>query len=436
VAATVRLRDGLVAAVERATAPPRAAEDVGELWLLPGLVDPHVHVNEPGRTEWEGFETACRAAAAGGVCTILDMPLNAIPAATTGEALAAKEDLVRWPLVHVRFWGGLVPGNTRQLRSLAANGARGFKCFLVPSGVPEFGHVGESDLRDAMPELQRIGLPLLVHAESPGPIDAAAEVVRGRDPRSHGTWLDSRPPEAEVEAIRMVLRLGEEFDVPVHIVHLSAADALADLRAARARGVRVTVETCPHYLTFVSREIEDGATSFKCAPPIRTSANRDALWEALREGVIDMIASDHSPCPPDMKRPTTGNFFDAWGGIASLELGLAAVWTEASRRGFALTDVVRWMARETARLSGFSSVKGTIEPGRDADLVAFDPDGTWTVEPARLHQRHKLTPYAGRTLRGIVRRTWVDGAVAWDRELGFSPPAPHAAGPLARVRLR
>jgi allantoinase len=414
--AVVLVREGRIAEVRHADgAAPRDAEDLGHLVLMPGLVDSHVHINEPGRAEWEGFETATRAAAAGGVTTIVDMPLNSVPATTTAAALGAKRAAAAGKCsVDVAFWGGVVPGNAGELEALAAEGVRGFKCFLVASGVDEFPHIGERDLRAAMPVIARLGLPLLVHAELPGPIEAAARVSRGRDPRAYATWLASRPPAAECEAIALMLRLCGETGCRVHIVHLTTADALPMLREARRRGLPVTVETCPHYLGFAAEDVADGATAFKCAPPIRERASREALWAALAEGTIDLVATDHSPCPPAMKRLEAGDFLAAWGGIASLELSLAAVWTEARARGFTFADLARWMSGSPSRLAGLDGAKGAIAPGCDADLVAWDPGEEWIVNAAALHQRHKLTPYAGRGLAGRVRRTYVRGVPVCD----------------------
>jgi allantoinase len=287
---------------------------------------------------------------------------------------------------------------------------RGFKCFLVPSGVDEFPHVSESDLREAMPVIARIGLPLLVHAEDPAVIERATRAVAGAAASRYATWLASRPPEAEVEAIRMMVRLCEDTGCQVHVVHLSASEALPDLRAARARGLPITVETCPHHLVFAAEDIPDRGTLFKCAPPIRDRANREQLWEALIAGDIDMVVSDHSPCPPALKLHETGDFMRAWGGIASLELGLAAVWTEAERRGVALEDVVRWMSVAPARLAGFGAVKGRIEEGYDADLAAFDTEAEWVVDETALQQRHPVTPYAGMEVRGRAQPVSVSGA--------------------------
>jgi allantoinase len=413
--AIVSVRHGRIDAVTPASgATPTGVEDLGEAWLLPGVVDTHVHVNEPGRAEWEGFRTATRAAAAGGVTTIVDMPLNSVPATTSLDGLLRKREAASAvSAVHVEYWGGVVPGNARELPLLARAGVRGFKCFLVPSGVDEFPNVREADLREVMPIIAGLGLPLLVHAELPGPIDAMAGSVRGLDPRRHATWLASRPLAAEIDAIQLVIRLCRETGCRVHVVHLSAAAALPDLAEARDEFLPITVETCPHYLIFDAEQVPDGATTFKCAPPIRERANRDLLWAALASGDIDLVASDHSPCPPDLKRLERGDFFAAWGGIASLELGLSALWTEARARDVAMTDVVRWMCAHPARLAGLAHRKGRIEVGCDADLVVWDPDAEWTVDPERLQQRHRLTPYAGRAMRGRVERTYVAGRVVW-----------------------
>jgi allantoinase len=440
--AAVVVREGRIAAIMSLAEAPAAAEtvDVGDACLMPGLVDTHVHVNEPGRTGWEGFATATRAAAAGGITTLVDMPLNSIPATTTVAALAAKRAAAEAAgcRVDCGFWGGVVPGNTAELEGLAGAGVLGFKCFMVPSGVDEFAHVEEHDLREAMPVLARLGLPLLVHAELPGPIAAAAAALQG-DRRRHATWLASRPPAAEVEAIRLILRLCEETGCAVHIVHLAAAEALPDLRAARARGLPVTVETCPHYLVFSAGEIADGNTLCKCAPPIREREHRERLWEALREGVIDLVATDHSPCPPRLKRLDTGDFVAAWGGIASLEVALSAVWTEARQRGFAPDDMARWMAQRPARLAGLAGRKGVIAPGADADVIVWDPDAEWTVSGARLVQRHPITPYEGRRLAGRVRVTRVRGATVFARDAGDDGAsrldAPAAGRLLARAHV-
>ena len=385
--------------------------DAGNAAVLPGVVDTHVHLNEPGRTDWEGFATGTRAAAAGGVTSIVEMPLNAIPATTSVGYLEEKLAAARAGLaVDVGFWGGVIPGNTADLEPLWKAGVFGFKCFLVPSGVDEFPHVTESDLRAAMPVLARLGAPLLVHAELPGPIEEASELEAcvAWDGRGYSCYLESRPRKAENEAIRLMIALCREFGTRVHIVHLSSSDALEMLAVARREGLPVTVETCPHYLHFAAEAIKDGATQFKCAPPIRERANHEALWRALEGRGIDLVATDHSPCPPGMKQLEAGDFSTAWGGIASLQLGLPVTWTGARAHGIALERVVEWMCAAPARLAGLAQ-KGRIEAGCDADLLVFRPDEEFVVDPARLYHRHPLTPYAGERLCGVVARTWVRG---------------------------
>ena len=412
--AAVAISDGVITAIHDHGAAPDAARrlDVGDAVLLPGVVDTHVHVNEPGRTEWEGFETATRAAAAGGVTTIVDMPLNSVPVTTTTAALELKARAAAGhATVDYAFWGGVVPGNTDQLALLARAGVRGFKCFLVPSGIDEFPPVAEMQLRPAMIRLAGLELPLLVHAELPGPIARAAS-SRDSDPRRYGSYLASRPRAAELEAVDLMLGLCRETGCRVHIVHVSAAETLDRLRHARRAGLPVTAETCPHYLTFAAEEIVDGATAWKCAPPIRERSNRDRLWDGLADGTLDFVASDHSPAPPALKCLDTGDFVRAWGGVASLELALAVTWTGARDHGRDLGDLARWCAERPARLAGLPG-KGRIAPGCDADLIVFDPDARFTVQPGRLHQRHPVTPYAGMTLAGVVRQTFVRGVCVY-----------------------
>jgi allantoinase len=417
--AAIHIRGGVITAVSRFddVPPGCAVHEAGESAVMPGLVDTHVHINEPGRTEWEGFATATRAAAAGGVTTLIEMPLNSIPATTTAAGFREKIAAAAGQLwVDVGFWGGVVPGNVAELRPLWEAGVFGFKCFLVPSGVAGFAEVGEPDLRAALPELAALGAVLLAHAELPGPIEEAVRKQRkGAPTNQYATWLASRPRQAEDEAIALLLRLADEFHARIHIVHLSSSDSIAQLRQARARGIRVSVETCPHYLTFESEEIADGATQFKCAPPIRERENSEKLWASLRDGAIDLIASDHSPCPPGMKLSAEGDFLGAWGGIASLQISLPAVWTEARSRGYALTHVAEWMCRGPARLAGIEKRKGAIAAGCDADLVIWNPDVNFCVDPARLHHRHKLTPYAGRELFGAVETTFLRGRRVFER---------------------
>ncbi len=421
--AAVHVADGIIAAVTDWEQVDGAAGvvDVGDLLLTPGLVDAHVHVNEPGRTDWEGFATATAAAAAGGVTTIVDMPLNSVPATTTAAGLAAKraalEGVAR---VDVALWGGLVPGNAADLPALAAGGVAGVKCFLSPSGVDEFPHVGEAELAEAMPRLRELGLPLLAHAESPAVLARATAAVAHGDPRAHATWMASRPPEAEAEAVAMLVRLCRAHGTRVHVVHVASREAAAVIAAARAEGLPVSAETCPHYLTFDGDAVPAGATAYKCAPPLRGAAQREALWAALADGTLQMVATDHSPCPPSLKRLAEGDFFAAWGGIASLELLLPALWTGASARGHDVATVVRWAATAPAELAGLAARKGRIAVGLDADLVAWDDAAEFVVDAASLHHRHALTPWAGRRLRGGVRQTWIRGVLAYDRGRGWN----------------
>ena len=382
--------------------------------VMPGLVDTHVHVNEPGRTDWEGFETATRAAAAGGVTTIVDMPLNSIPATTTLAGLKQKLAATEGKLhVDVGFWGGVVPGNTNELEKLWEAGVVGFKCFLIHSGVEEFPNVTEADLRMAMPELARLGAPLIVHAEVPGPVEACCQSI-GASSRSYETFLRSRPREAENEAVALMIKLARETGCQIHIVHHSSADALPLLRQAKSFGLPLTVETCPHYLHFAAEDIPEGATEFKCCPPIRERENREQLWEAVRDGTIDFIVSDHSPCPPDLKLREPGDFMNAWGGISSLQLRLPIIWSAARAREFTIDQVVQWLCAGPARQVGFDVLKGSIKEGADADIVIWNPDAEFLVAPEMIQHRHKLTPYAGELLRGVVEKTFLRGQIVYD----------------------
>jgi allantoinase len=426
---TVLIEEGriraLVSRPATATVPPDIpVEDLGTRVIAPGLVDSHVHVNEPGHTDWEGFATATRAAAAGGVTTLVDMPLNCLPVTTTRAALEEKRRVATGQLhVDVGFWGGVIPGNVGELAELAAGGALGCKAFLVHSGIEEFPNATEADLRAAMPVLRDAGLPLLVHAE----LDLGDAPAAARDPRAYAGYLSSRPAAMEDAAIALLIRLARETGCAVHVVHLSSAASVNQIARAKADGLHFTAETCPHYLCLEAESVPDGATEYKCAPPIRDHENREALWRGLKDGVIDFVVSDHSPCTPTLKARERGDFAEAWGGIASLQLGLPAVWTEASRRGHSLSDISAWMSTRPAALAGLGRRKGQIAPGFDADLVVWDPESEISVEAEHLHFRHKVSPYLGRRLMGRVEATFLRGRLAYD---GSGHPAGPVGAPI------
>jgi allantoinase len=451
---TVLIEDGriraLVSRPATATVPPDIpVEDLGTRVIAPGLVDCHVHINEPGRTDWEGFATATRAAAAGGVTTLVDMPLNCLPVTTSRAALEEKQRATKGQLyVDVGFWGGVVPGNAGELADLAAGGALGCKAFLIHSGIDEFPNTTEADLRAAMPVLRDAGLPLLAHAEldlgpasghgkddawtEPGsagrsPSREGAGTLPGFpnliDPRRYASYLHSRPAAWEDAAIALLIRLSRETGCAVHVVHLSSAASLPQIAAAKAEGLHFTAETCPHYLCLEAESVPDGATEYKCAPPIRDHENREALWRGLQEGVIDFVVTDHSPCTPALKGKERGDFSAAWGGIASLQLGLPAVWTEARRRGLGLTEIAGWMSARPSALAGLGRRKGRIAPGYDADLVIWDPDAEIAVDAELLYARHKVSPYLGQRLMGLVEATLLRGQLVYDGE-------GHPAGPV------
>ena len=430
--AAIHIQHGVITAVAPFDAAPSGSPiyEAGDDLVMPGIVDTHVHINEPGRANWEGFTSATHAAAAGGVTTLIEMPLNSIPATTTASAFREKLAAAAGKLwVDVGFWGGVVPGNLHELGPLWQEGVFGFKCFLVPSGVEEFPQVSEEDLSSAMPVLAKLDAPLLAHSEDPAIIEAASATASKMPANKYSSWLASRPAEAETKAIELLARLAAVSKTRLHIVHVSSSSALAHVRKAKAAGAPITAETCPHYLTFAAGEILDGATEYKCAPPIRDAGNREALWDALGDGTLDFIASDHSPCPPEMKRKDTGDFFAAWGGISSLELALPALWTSARSHGYPVGRITEWLCRGPARLAGLARQKGTIAEGHDADFVIWNPEAVFRVDPEKLHQRHKLTPYAGRDLHGAVTATFLRGRKIFER--GEFP-----AGPIGNILKR
>lgn len=415
-AATVAVAAGRITAVLAydAEVPSGARlEDFGDDVLLPGLVDTHVHVNDPGRTEWEGFWTATRAAAAGGITTLVDMPLNSLPPTTTVDHLRKKQDVARSKAhIDVGFWGGALPDNVKHLRPLHDAGVFGFKAFLSPSGVDEFPELDQEQLARSLAEIAAFDGLLIVHAEDPHHLAAAPQ----KGGRKYADFLASRPRDAEDTAIGNLIAQAERLHARVHVLHLSSSDALPLIAEAKRAGVRITVETCPHYLTLTAEEVPDGASEFKCCPPIREAANQDLLWQALADGTIDCVVTDHSPSTADLK---TDDFATAWGGISGLQLSLSAVWTEARKRGHSLEDVVRWMSTRTARLVGLDSRKGAIAVGLDADFAVLAPDETFTVDPAALQHRNRVTAYAGRTLSGVVKSTWLRGErIVADGEFG------------------
>ncbi len=431
--AALHVRDGRIVDVTAyaSAGSPAQLVDAGNSLVSPGIVDSHVHINEPGRTAWEGFVSATEAAAAGGITTVVDMPLNSIPATTSRAAAEAKLSALEGQIaVDVSLWGGVVPRNEGDLAGLRDLGLAGAKCFLCPSGVDEFPHVGAPELELAMPILRDLGMTLLVHAELPGPLEEAERrlLAEGAEPRKYGTYLRSRPNAAEDQAVALIIALAKKHRCPAHIVHLASASALPLLREAQAEGVPISAETCLHYLAFSAEEIEDGATPWKCAPPIREAANREGLWRGLEDGTISMVVSDHSPCTPDLKRLDSGDFLAAWGGIAGLQLGLSVLHSLGVERGHDLPTLSAWNTRGPARLAGLAQRKGKLAPGYDADFVIWDDAASFVVDAEKLRHRNKVTPYAGRSLRGVVEQTWVRGRRAYHHQEGFSAPGGRFVG--------
>ncbi|RSL15742.1 allantoinase [Edaphobacter aggregans] len=426
--AALLIEGGIIRAVCRPSELPAGTiiHDCGNDAILPGLIDTHVHINEPGRTEWEGFRTATRAAAAGGYTTLIDMPLNCLPETTTVEALAAKRTAAQGQcFVDWAPWGGAVADNQPHILPLARAGVLGYKCFLIYPGCDGFTMIDQQQLEAALPHIATSGLPLLVHAELAAPIDRATATLQNADWRSYSTYLQSRPDEAELEAIRLMIRLCRQYKFRLHIVHLSTALALDELKAARAEGLPITIETCPHYLHFAAEDIPDGATLLKCAPPIRNRANRESLWQALSDGTIDMIVTDHSPCPPEMKRAETGRFDQAWGGIASLSIAFPLIHTECIRRGFTLDHLARWMSSAPASLAGINHIAGALELNRQANFIIFDTEVEFTVTPDKLHYRHPISAYMGEKLRGTIKATYLRGKPIYQNELITDTPQGH-----------
>lgn len=411
--AVVVVRDGSIYSVSE-TLPENAVTivDIGNSILMPGIIDPHVHINEPGRTDWEGFETATKAAVAGGVTTLIDMPLNASPVTTSVKALEEKIQAAT-PQLHCNcgYWGGIIPGNTHEIEGLVHKGVTGFKAFLTHSGIEDFPNVTAADLEMAMPIIARHQLPLLVHCELMPDLQYPLQDNK----RSYRQYMASRPSLWEQAAIALMIHLCELYRCQVHIVHLSAAAAIETIRVAKQKGLPLTVETGQHYLYFNAEEIPDGNTSFKCAPPIRERENNAQLWDALKAGIIDFVATDHSPCPPELKQLETGDFTQAWGGIASLQLALPALWTAGKDRGITIPQIARWLCENPAILTGLQHKKGKIAEGYDADLVVWDPEKSFTVNAEDLYHKHKLTPYLNERLFGVVEQTYLKGIKVFDQ---------------------
>jgi allantoinase len=411
--AAILIKDGKIEAVTP-TLPPGdfPVTDAGYKIIMPGIIDPHIHINEPGRTEWEGFDTATKAAITGGITTLVDMPLNSSPVATTAKAFDEKIEAARRHLhTHCGFWGGIVPGNEKEITALIEKGVLGFKAFLTHSGIDEFPNVTEADLRKAMPVIAKNGLPLLVHCE----LSEESSNQKPKNGRAYQEYLASRPKDWEDKAIALMIRLCEEFNCRVHIVHLSSANSIDAIAKAKQKGLPLTVETGQHYLYFNAEEIKDGQTQFKCAPPIRERENNEKLWQALKEGIIDFVATDHSPAPPSIKEMASGDFMKAWGGISSIQFALPVLWTAANKRGFNWTDIAQWLCEKPAILPGLQNKKGKIQKGYDADLVVWDPEKSFVITENIIRHKHKITPYLNEELFGVVEQTYLEGEKVFDK---------------------
>lgn len=420
--AVILIKDGIIIDVvpSLSTSANDRIIDLDDDVVMPGVIDPHVHINEPGRTEWEGFETATRAALSGGVTTLVDMPLNASPVTTSVSAFEKKIESTKGKLfTNCGFWGGIVPGNENSIEPLIAKGVLGFKAFLTHSGIDDFPNVTEGDLRKVMPIIAKHKLPLLVHCEVPG--DQNSKNNQATDKQSYQHYLASRPKAWENNAIALMIRLCEEYSCHVHIVHLSSADSIDQIRKAKEKGLPLTVETAQHYLYFQAEDIQNGKIAFKCAPPIREKANNDLLWKALQDGTIDFVATDHSPAPPELKQLDSGDFTTAWGGVASIQFALPILWTVARKRNIGLEKMATWLSEKPARFIGSKDKKGKIAKGFDADLCVWNPHATFTIEESMIRHRHKVTPYMSETLNGLVKQTYLAGKIMFNQGKFSSP---------------
>ncbi len=421
--ATLILKGGIISDIHlgKLSTTDFPIEDLGDLVVMPGLIDSHVHINEPGRTEWEGFETMTKAAIAGGITTLVDMPLNSSPVTISAKTFNDKLEATKGKLYcNCGFWGGIVPANAENLEELVDAGVLGIKAFLTHSGIDEFPNVTLADLKKGLTTLAKYQIPLLAHAE----IDEMHEGIREfeKNPTNYKAYLNSRPKTWEDKAVHMMIDLCEEFKCPIHIVHLSSADSIPQIKEARYKGLSLTVETCPQYLYFCAEEIPNANTLFKCAPPIRERANNEKLWAALKDGTIDFVVTDHSPATPDLKKMESGNLNEAWGGIASIQFSLPVVWTAAQKHNFSLNEVASIMSKNVAKFIGLEKTKGQLKKGYEADIVVWDPQQRFTVNASDIHYRHKISPYVGEELQGVVKQTYVGGKKVFENGKFLSLP--------------